>query len=323
MKAVITDHPFPSLDLAKNIFNRNGIEMEALQTKDAETIISHTRKADGVMVGMARIDKKIIEALEQCKIIVRMGVGFDNVDVAAATSRGILVSNTPDFCTEEVSDHTLALVLLIARRIIQGQKAVKEGKWGPMAIEFTSFSRIKGQTLGLFGFGRISRLVAEKARGFKLNCIAFDPYVKKEDMAQYGVEKVEMKELLRRSDYISLHSPLTKETENAFGLEEFRTMKKTAWVINTSRGSVIREDDLITALDQKLIAGAALDVLVKEPPDKNNPLIHRENAIITPHMASWTWDSRDDLQVKGAEEIVRVLKGEKPKNLVNPEVLSR
>ena len=323
MKAVITDHPFPSLDLAKNVFNQNGIEMEALQTKDAETIISHTREADGIMVGMARIDKRVIGSLEQCKIIVRMGVGFDNVDIAAATSRGIVVSNTPDFCTEEVSDHTMALLLMIARRIIQGQKGVREGKWGPTAIEFTSFFRIRGQTLGLFGFGRISRLVAEKARGFKLNCIAFDPYVKKEEMFQYGVEKVEMKELLRRSDYISLHSPLTKETENAFGFEEFRAMKKTGWVINTSRGSVIREDDLITALDQKLIAGAALDVLAKEPPDENHPLIHRENVIVTPHMASWTWDSRDDLQVKGAEEIVRVLKGEKPKNVVNPEVFSK
>jgi phosphoglycerate dehydrogenase-like enzyme len=132
-----------------------------------------------------------------------------------------------------------------------------------------------------------------------------------------------MKGLLTRSDYLSLHSPLTKETENAFGLEEFQTMKRTAWIINTSRGPVIREQDLMKALDDHLIAGAALDVLAKEPPDKNHPLIHRENVILTPHMASWTWDSRNDLQTKGAEEVVRALKGEKPKNLVNPEVLSR
>jgi D-3-phosphoglycerate dehydrogenase len=192
-----------------------------------------------------------------------------------------------------------------------------------MAIDFTSFKRVNEQTIGLYGFGRIARGVVEKARGFKMACVAYDPLVSKEAMATVGVEKVDMKGLLTRSDYLSLHSPLTKETENAFGLEEFQTMKRTAWIINTSRGPVIREQDLIKALDDHLIAGAALDVLAKEPPDKNHPLIHRENVILTPHMASWTWDSRNDLQTKGAEEVVRALKGEKPKNLVNPEVLSR
>jgi D-3-phosphoglycerate dehydrogenase len=322
MKAVITDHPFPSLDLAQAIFSRNGIDLEVMQTKDTETIIAHTKTADGMIVGMARIDKNVIDALERCKVIVRLGVGYDNVDVSVATSRGIMVVNLPDFCTEEVSDHAMALILMIARRVLHGQKAVREGKWGPMAIDFNSFKRVKEQTLGIYGFGRIARGVAEKARGFKMTCMAFDPFITKEAMAAGGVEKVDMKELLARSDYISLHSPLTKETENAFGIEEFRAMKRTAWIINTSRGPVIRETDLIAALDQKLIAGAALDVLTKEPPDKNHPLVNRDNVIITPHMGSWTWDSRDDLQIKSAEEAVRVLKGERPRNLVNPEVLS-
>ncbi len=322
MKVIITDHPFPSLDLAKEIFDRNGIEMEVLQTRDPEIIFQRTKKADGIISGMARIDQRIIDNLEQCKIAIRLGVGFDTIDVSAATSRGILVANVPDFCTEEVSDHAMALILMIARRVTHGQKAVRDGKWGPMAIEFTSFKRIREQCLGLYGLGRIARSVAEKAKGFKMNCIAFDPYVTKEAMATSGVEKVEMKELLARSDYISLHSPLTKDTENAFGMEEFRAMKRTAWIINTSRGPVIRESDLISALDQNLIAGAALDVLTKEPPEKNHPLINRDNVIITPHMASWTWDSRNDLQTKSAEEVVRALKGERPKNVVNPEVLS-
>ena len=323
MKTVITDHPFPTLDLAQAIFSRNGIDLEAMQARDAESVIARARTADAMMVGMARIDKKVIDALERCKVIVRLGVGFDNVDVPAATSRGIMVVNIPDFCTEEVSDHAMALILIIARRVIPGQKAVREGKWGPMAIDFTSFKRVREQTLGLYGFGRIARGMAEKARGFKMACVAYDPFVSKEAMAATGVEKVDLKELLIRSDYLSLHSPLTKETENAFGLEEFRTMKPTAWIINTSRGPVIREEDLIKALDDRMIAGAALDVLAKEPPDRNHPLLNRENVILTPHMASWTWDSRNDLQTKGAEEVVRALKGEKPKNLVNPEVLSR
>jgi D-3-phosphoglycerate dehydrogenase len=323
MKTVITDHPFPSLELAQGILSRSGIELEVLQTKDPETIIAHTKTADAMIVGMARIDKKVIDALDRCKLIVRLGVGFDNVDVSAATSRGIMVANIPDFCTEEVSDHALALILMISRRVLQGQKAVREGKWGPMAIDFNSFKRVKEQTLGLYGLGRIARGVAQKAKGVQLNCIAFDPFVTREAMSAIGVEKVEAKDLLARSDFISLHTPLTKETENAFGIEQFRVMKNTAWIINTSRGQVIKEDDLIAALDQKLIAGAALDVLAKEPPDKNHPLLNRDNVIVTPHMGSWTWDSRNDLQTKGAEEAARVLKGEKAKNLVNPEVLKK
>lgn len=320
MKTIITDHPFPSLKHSEEIFSRNGIELEVLQTRDPQTIIERSRSADALIVGMARIDKKVMESLERCKIIVRLGVGYDNIDVSSATEHGILVANIPDFCTEEVSDHTIALILMIGRRILEGQKAVREGKWGPTAINFESFIRIREQTLGLFGFGRIARLVAEKAKGLKMKCIAFDPYVGKESMESCGVNKVDMKELLTESDYISLHSPLTKETEGAFGIEEFRMMKRTAWIINTSRGQVIKEDDLVRALDEKLIAGAALDVLAKEPPDRHHPLLNRENVIITPHMASWTWDSREDLQIKGAEEVVRVLKGERPKNPVNPEV---
>jgi D-3-phosphoglycerate dehydrogenase len=275
-----------------------------------------------MIVGMARIDKKIIDTLERCKVIVRQGVGYDNIDVSAATARGIMVVNLPDVFTEEVSDHAVAFILMIARRVLHGQQAVREGKWGPTAIDFNAFKRFNELTLGLYGFGRIARGVVEKARVFKMTFLAFDPFVTKEAMTSSGVEKVEMKELLTRSDYISIHSPLTKETEHAFGIEEFRAMKRTAWVINTSRGPVIREEDLIKALDEKLIAGAALDVLAKEPPDNNHPLIRRDNVIITPHMAGWTWDSREDLQTKAAEEVVRALKGERPKNVVNPEVLS-
>lgn len=322
MKTVITDHPFPTLHRAQDIFRRSGIELEVLQTRDTDTIIARTKTADALIVGMARIDRKVIDSLERCKVIVRMGVGFDNVDVAAATSRGIMVVNIPDYCPEEVSDHAMALVLMIARRVLPAQKAVRDGKWGPAAIDFTSFKRVREQTLGLYGFGRISRAVAEKARGFKMTRVAYDPFVTREAMATADVEKVEFKELLARSDYISLHSPLTQDTENAFGLQEFRAMKRTAWIINTSRGPVIREADLIQALGENLIAGAALDVLAKEPPQRDHPLIHRDNVIITPHMGGWTWDSREDLQAQSAEEVVRSLQGGEPRHMVNPEVLS-
>lgn len=323
MKTVITDHPFPTLDISQSIFSGNGIELQAMQTRDPETILDAAGHAEAIIVGMARIDPKIIAGLERCKVIVRLGVGFDNVDVAAATARGIMVVNIPDFCTEEVSDHAIALIVMIARRVLAGRQAVRDGKWGPMAIDFTSFRRLNQQTLGLFGFGRIARCLAEKARGLKMTCISCDPFVPADAMAAVGVARVEMQQLLAQSDFISLHSPLTKDTENAFGLAQFRAMKRTAWLLNTARGPVLREDELIQALDEKLIAGAALDVLTKEPPDKNHPLMNRDNVIITPHMGSWTLDSRDDLQTKGAEEVVRALKGEIPKNVVNRDVLAR
>lgn len=322
MKVVITDHPFVSLDIANSIFSSNGIAMEDLQTKDPETIIAHAKKSDAILSGMARIDRKVIDTLEQCKIIVRFGTGYDTIDVTSATSRGIMVSNVPDFCMDEVSDHAVALLLVAARKIMEGQNGVREGKWGPMSVDITSFHRLKGQILGLFGFGRISRLVAKKANAFGMHCIAFDPFVEKDEMLRNNVEKVEMEALLERSDYISLHAPLTDETENAFDLDKFRAMKGTAWIINTSRGPVIREDDLVTALDQGLIAGAALDVMATEPPEKDkHPLLNRDNVFITPHIAWMSLEARDDMQAKGAEEVVRVLKGERPKNIVNPEVL--
>lgn len=322
MKVVITDHPFVSLDIAKSIFSSHGIEMDDLQTKDSETIIAHAKKSDAILSGMARIDRKVIDTLEQCKIIVRFGTGYDTINVPSATSRGIMVSNIPDFCMDEVSDHTMALLLVAARKIIEGQNGVREGKWGPMSVDISSFHRLKGQILGLFGFGRISRLVAKKANAFGIHCIAFDPFVEKDEMLRNNVEKVEIEALLERSDYISLHAPLTNETENAFDLEKFRAMKRTAWIINTSRGPIIREDDLVTALDQGLIAGAALDVMATEPPEKDkHPLLNRDNVFITPHIAWMSLEARDDMQAKGAEEVVRVLKGERPKNIVNPEVL--
>lgn len=318
MKAIITDHPFASLDIAKELFTANGIELEDLSTHDPEVIMAHAKDAEGILSGMAKIDKQIIDSLTKCKIIVRLGTGYDTIDVKAASAKGIMVGNVPDFCMDEVSDHALALMLTAGRKILEGHKAVHEGKWGPMSVKIDTFYRIKDQVVGLFGFGRISRLTAEKVLGFGMKCLACDPFVSKEDMSEAGVEKVEMDELLKRSDYISLHTPLMEETEHAFDMDAFKSMKKTAWVINTSRGPIIKEEDLVAALDQGLIAGAALDVLEFEPPDKDqHPLLNRDNVIVTPHIGWMSLGARDDMQRKGVEEVVRVLKGEKPVNVVN------
>jgi len=321
MKAVITDHPFPSLEISRAILSANNIEIADLQTQNPDIIIANARDADAMLVGKARIDENILNNLAKCKIIVRFGTGYDNIDLKAATANGIPVSNVPDFCMDEVSDHALALILAAGRQIIVGHNMVQNGKWRPMPYGMDTIYKMRGRVLGLFSFGRIAKLVAEKARVFGLQCMAFDPFVSEEIMSQTGVKKVDFKDLLAQSDFISLHSLLTEKTANAFDLDAFRAMKSSAWIINTARGGIIREADLVEALDEKLIAGAALDVLDDEPPGKGNPLLGRDNVIITPHMGWMSDKAPESMQRKGVEQAARVLTGAKPTNVVNPEVL--
>jgi len=321
MKAVITDHPFPSLEISRAILSANNIEIADLQTQNPDIIIANARDADAMLVGKARIDENILNNLAKCKIIVRFGTGYDNIDLKAATANGIPVSNVPDFCMDEVSDHALALILAAGRQIIVGHNMVQNGKWRPMPYGMDTIYKMRGRVLGLFSFGRIAKLVAEKAQVFGLQCMAFDPFVSEEIMSQTGVKKVDFKDLLAQSDFISLHSLLTEKTANAFDLDAFRAMKSSAWIINTARGGIIREADLVEALDEKLIAGAALDVLDDEPPGKGNPLLGRDNVIITPHMGWMSDKAPESMQRKGVEQAARVLTGAKPTNVVNPEVL--
>lgn len=321
MKAVITDHPFPSLDISREILSSKGIEISDLQTQDSDTIIANAKEADALLVGKARIDENILGSLQQCKLIVRFGTGYDNIDLKAATSNGIPVANVPDFCMDEVSDHAMALILAAGRQIIVGHNMAQNGQWRPMPYGMDTIYKMRDRVLGLFSYGRISKLVAKKAQVFGLQCMAFDPFVSEEIMSLTGVKKVDFKELLAQSDFISLHSPLTEKTANAFDLDAFRAMKPSAWIINTSRGGIIREKDLVQALDEKLIAGAALDVMDEEPPGTENPLLGRDNVIITPHMGWMSDKAPESMQRRGAEQAARVLSGEKPTNVVNPEVL--
>lgn len=323
MKVIITDHPFSSLDITKEILASYGIEMESLDTQDTELIIEKAKESDALLVGMAKIDEKILGHLKQCKLIVRFGTGYDNINLTAAGSKGIPVANVPDFCMEEVSDHTLALLLAAGRQVIVGHNMVQNGKWRPMPYGMDTIYKLKGRTLGLFSYGRIANLVAKKAQIFGIQCIAFDPFVSEQTMSLAGVKKVDIGDLLKKSDYVSLHSPLTEVTANSFDITAFQAMKPSAWIINTSRGGIIKEEDLVKALDQKIIAGAALDVMNEEPPDKGNPLLNRDNVIITPHMGWMSDKSPESMQRKGAEQVARALSGEKPRNVVNTEVLAQ
>jgi D-3-phosphoglycerate dehydrogenase len=260
----------------------------------------------------------MIGQMMRCRIIARFGIGVDNVDIAAATNAGIVVTRVPDYCIDEVSDHTMALLLALARKIPFANSRAHAGRWEMSAV--VPVHRLRGSVLGLVGFGRIPQLVAPKAKAFGLRIISYDPFVSDEIMNRAGVEKVHFSELVSTSDHISIHTPLVPETNHLFNADVFPRMKPTAHLINTARGSIVDEEALAQALDQGHLAGAALDVLSQEPPSMS-PLFGRHNVILTPHMSFYSAESLIDLQSKAAEEVVRVLTGELPRNPVNPEAL--
>jgi len=317
-KIIITDCDHPSVEIEKKILSGINSELTLETCKTEEDVIVVASNADGIINQYAPFTRKVIKSLRRCKIIARYGVGVDNIDVEAATENNIIVANVPDYCVDEVSTHAIGLILDCARWITLLDRKVRDKKW-----DFTlakPLFRTQGKTLGLFGFGRIARMVAQKASGFGLRIIAYDPYVSKVDI---GVKLVELSQLLTDSDFLSIHVPLTDETKHFFGKDELRTMKKTAYLINTSRGPIIDEKALYVALKEKSIAGAALDVMEKEPPDWEDPLLKLDNIIITPHISFYSEGSYVELKTKVAEAVRAVLKGELPRAMVNPQVTKR
>lgn len=314
----VTDSVFPNLDPAKAVLSKIGGELRLAPEPTPEGILSVARDADAVLTTYAKVTAEMIQQMTRCRIISRFGIGVDNVDIPTATGQGIVVTKVPDYCLDEVSDHAMALLLALIRKIPSANARTQSGKWEMRAV--VPIHRLRGTVLGLVAFGQIPQLVAPKAQAFGMQVITYDPYVPDEVLKRANVRRVEMDELIRTSDYISLHCPLTPETKHLFGAEAFQRMKRSAYLVNTARGPVIDEAALAQALDQKLIAGAALDVMEKEPPG-NSPLFGRDNVIVTPHTSFYSEESLVDLQTKAAEEVVRVLSGQAPRNPVNPEVL--
>jgi D-3-phosphoglycerate dehydrogenase / 2-oxoglutarate reductase len=320
LQVAVSDSVFPNLDPARAVLSKIGAQLSLAEEAKPEAILRIARDADALLATYAKITPEMIRQLTRCRIISRFGIGVDNVDIPAATERGIVVTKVPDYCIDEVSDHAMALLLSAARKIPFANSMVHAGKWEMPAV--VPIHRLRGTVLGLVGFGRIPQLVAPKAQAFGMRVVSHDPYIPKEVFERARVESVEFKELLKISDYISIHSPLLPETQGMFNAEAFRQMKPGAYLINTARGPIVDEAALAHALDAKQIAGAALDVMPKEPP-AGSPLFGRPNVIITPHTSFYSEESLVDLQTKAAEEVVRVLKGEAPKNPVNPEALKQ
>jgi D-3-phosphoglycerate dehydrogenase len=309
-------------------FSAMGVEFVGRQCADDDEFIALARDADAVItVGSIRpVPRKVIENLDQCRLISNTQIGYDSIDIKAATERGILITNVPDYCTEEVSDHAMALILACARKIVQLNEAAKRGQWGLSAsgIEIQTrvwpkMSRLQGQTLGLLGLGKVSRVLVPKAQGFKLRVIAYDPYVSPEIAQQMGVEIVEWKRLLHESDFVSVHAALTPDTRHILSTEAFKEMKASACLINTARGGFVDEVALCQALKEGELAMAALDVADPEPPDPGNPLLTMGNVIITAHSAFFSPTSEAERWHRPVEEVARVMRGEWPRALVNPQ----
>jgi D-3-phosphoglycerate dehydrogenase / 2-oxoglutarate reductase len=306
----VTDSPFPSLDPVKAALKRLDPEIVMAKSPSAEDILSVARDADAIIVCYAKLTGDLLRGLTRCKAIGRTGLGVDNIDLPAAKERGITVTYVPDYCLHEVSDHAVALLLALARKIPLANKVVQSGRWelGPIV----PIRRLVGQTLGLVGFGNIPRLVAPKAQAFGLRIVAFDPYAPAEVFEAAGVDSVSFDRLLETSDFLSVHAPLTPETRGLLNAAAFAKTRKGVLIINTARGPLIDEPSLISALDSGQVGGAALDVVTVEPLAKDSPLLGRDNVILTPHTAYYSVEALQELQTKAATDVARVLSGEKP-----------
>jgi D-3-phosphoglycerate dehydrogenase len=308
-----------------------GYEMEALTGMDAEIVelpateegfIAAASGADAIYAKGIRLTAKMIEAAPKCRGIVLGSVGVDTVDVAAATARGIPVTNCPDTFIEEVADHAMTLLLGGFRRLTEQDRMVRDGRWREGRPQLYQFPRLMGSTLGFVAFGHIPRAVALRARPFGLRMLAYDPFVEELVMPPYGVEPTTLEDVLRRSDFVSMHAPGTPEARGMLTEKHFRMMKPTAWFINTGRGATVDEAALITALQQGWIAGAALDVLEHEPPRQDNPLLQMNNVILTAHVASASARFDPARRRRVGQELALLLGGRWPMSCVNPTVLA-
>ncbi len=317
-KVVTTDVLQPVIP-EEAILKEVGVSLVYGDAKTEADLIELTRDADAIINYLAPVTAKVINSLKRCRIIVRRGIGYDSVDVSAATAKGIPVANVPEYCTDEVADHTMALILSTARKVVTGRSQIRSGGWD--FKQLLPIPALKDCTLGLVGFGKIPRAVVKRAKCFGLNILTSDPFIPAELASEHGVKLVSLEELLSTSDFVSIHVPLTNDTRGMFSKREFALMKSSATLINTARGPLVDEEALIEALQDGRICFAALDVMTQEPPTLDNPLRGMDNVTLTPHVAWYSEHSVRILGEKVGQEIARVFKGYFPKSLVNPEVI--
>ena len=312
-KILITDYAWPDLDIERSILEQHGIELVIAQSGDESHLIECAADVDAILTNWAQTTAAIIAASGKCKIVSRMGIGLDNIDIEYCTANGIPVTNVPDYCVIEVAEHALAMLLAMARKIAFYHLETKQQKYDLQAGP--PMRRITGQTLGIFGMGNTGRALAERAQGMGLRVIATTRTLPA-NAGDGNVAFVPFDQLLAESDYISLHAPLTEQTRYLFGADAFTKMKSTAYLINTSRGPLVDHDALWKALQQNEIAGAALDVHDPEPADLSRPLFADPRVIVCPHAAFVSEESLADLRRRAAQQVADRLTGKVPKTFV-------
>ena len=316
-KIVITDCDHGSIEEERAIFGKFGADLDLAQMADEEEIVARCHDADGLITQYAPISRRVLESLPQCWVVSHYGVGVDTIDLQAATELGIIVANVPGYCVDEVSDHTLAVFLSLVRKIILLDRSIRSGTWDfRVAIPI---HRLNGMTYGIVGCGRIGQGVARRVSAFGLRVIGYDPYLTEVE----GIQLIPFERLLAESDFISIHCPLTESNHHLFARDQFQRMGRKPLVMNLSRGALVDEAALIEALERGWVSGVALDVLEKEPPDMKNPLMKRDNVILTPHIGFYSEESKSELKRRAAENVTSVLMGKLPISVVNREVVSR
>jgi D-3-phosphoglycerate dehydrogenase len=313
---------FPNLEYFVNRLKKMNCELVEVRDESDEALKAALKEAVAVVLIARKLNAETIAAMERVKIILTLSVGYDCVDVEAATERLIPVSNTPSYCTDEVSNHAITLILALARKLHlimpNSKKAVWDYKYTKQIFNF------RNKTLAIIGLGRVGRSLVPKAKGFGMKVSAYDPYVEDDIFALLGVErKYELEDLLKEADYLSIHAPLTPETRHMIDAKALATMKKTAVLVNTARGPIVDEQALCQALDAGTISAAGIDVLGKEPPAADFPLLTKPNALVTPHVAWYSEESFEADKVDGMDELERVLNGKRPRFIVNPEIFGR
>lgn len=320
-KVVVVDSPSQSYEYFHQGFS---------ELRDADVVIlppGTTREetfrvcedADGIVFCYFNVDEEFLGHLKKCHVISRTGIGMNTIDIPACTRHNILVANVRDPQTVEVANHVAALILCCAKKIPQANRMVREGMWQMEPL--MPIYRLTGQTLGMFGFGRIAHAAAKRMLAFDMNVIAYDPFLSAEDMEKSGVRKVELDELLTTSDFLSMHLPLNDETRCIMDADKLAKMKPTAYLINCARGGLIDEDALVKALRDGTIAGAGLDTITSEHPTPDMPIFSCDNAIITPHSGWFSEQCNNDLLAGAAKNVADILLGKPVSNICNPELL--
>ena len=317
-KVVITDHGYVTDEYERSQVEPVGGEIVHLNASTEDEVIAGAAHADGIINRTAPMTRRVIESLQKCRVISRYGVGVDNVDVAAATHKGICVANVPDYCWTEVADHAFALILTCARRTAFHDRRVRGGEWDIASAD--PVYRLGGKTLGLLGLGHIAQTLVKRVAGFGFRVVAHDPYIPASVAEELGVQLVDLPTLLQESDFLSVHAPLTEQTRHIIGEPELRQMKDTAILVNTSRGPLVHEAALAKALSEGWINSAGIDVYEQEPPADDCPLKQLNNVVLTDHASWYSQESVAELQTKAARQVALVLSGHWPEYLVNKEL---